>query len=318
MVGSFGRWPWELRRRCVSTSNGTTPARAEGGAAANDVLAAQRRAASCSTVERNRRCLHECYYLEEIVGCGAFAVVQRAVCKETGTAWAVKKFNAGTSRDAILKEIHILSQLDHANVLRPREYFDDDAGVALITELLVGEHLLECVADRGSYAEDDCRQIARNVLSALAHCHAKGVVHRDLKLENLVLSCNLDPCSIKIVDFGLSGQLLESEPFLTESCGTPACTAPEVLQRNASYGSSPDVWSVGCLIFTLLSGAPPFQARVLKSLVRDIRQGAFSMQDPAWELVSDSAKEFVKLLLQVEPKKRPTALAALEHSWLQE
>eukprot|EP00873_Tetraselmis_striata_P011099 jgi/Tetstr1/431363/TSEL_021054.t1 len=245
-------------------------------------------------------------------------VVQRAVCKETGTAWAVKKFNAGTSRDAILKEIHILSQLDHANVLRPREYFDDDAGVALITELLVGEHLLECVADRGSYAEDDCRQIARNVLSALAHCHAKGVVHRDLKLENLVLSCNLDPCSIKIVDFGLSGQLLESEPFLTESCGTPACTAPEVLQRNASYGSSPDVWSVGCLIFTLLSGAPPFQARVLKSLVRDIRQGAFSMQDPAWELVSDSAKEFVKLLLQVEPKKRPTALAALEHSWLQE
>jgi len=111
---------------------------------------------------------------------------------------------------------------------------------------------------------------------------------------------------------------LESEPFLTESCGTPACTAPEVLQRNASYGSSPDVWSVGCLIFTLLSGAPPFQARVLKSLVRDIRQGAFSMQDPAWELVSDSAKEFVKLLLQVEPKKRPTALAALEHSWLQE
>eukprot|EP00873_Tetraselmis_striata_P002736 jgi/Tetstr1/423000/TSEL_013776.t1 len=239
------------------------------------------------------------------------------VCKNTGTAWAVKII-AGACRDAALREVANLSQLNHANVLRAREYFDDPTGFALVCELLDGDHLLQHVADRGSYAEDDCRQIARGVLSALAHCHAEGIVHRDLKLENLVLSCSFDPSSVKIVNFGLAGKISAQNPFLTESCGTPAYAAPEVLKRNPAYGSSPDVWSVGCLVFTLLSGAPPFQSSLLAHLVRDIRQGAFSMSDPAWELISDGAKDFVKVLLTVRPENRPTARSALEHPWLQD
>jgi serine/threonine protein kinase len=253
----------------------------------------------------------------EVIGSGSFSVVQRAVCKATGTAWAVKRFHGNTSRDAVLKEIRFLTQLDHKHILRPREYFDDDTGISLITELLTGHDLLQTLTERGSYAEDDCSQIAKRLLGALAHCHSQGIVHRDLKPENVVLACELDPCSVRLVDFGLAGQLTSWKPLLTESCGTPSYAAPEVLQRNASYGTTPDVWAVGVLVYMLLSGAPPFGAvSSLKELMRKIRAGNYHMSDPAWELVSEEAREFVKLLLTVKPEDRPTAAEALTHPWI--
>eukprot|EP00873_Tetraselmis_striata_P021677 jgi/Tetstr1/441941/TSEL_030148.t1 len=270
---------------------------------------------------RNRKPLRSCYRIGRVLGVGAYAAVRYGVHVRTGAKVAVKSFfESKSSRETAQREIKLLQEADHTSVIRFVEYFKEEGGVFLVTELVPGRDAYACLSDRGSYAEDDCRTIAHVLLRALAHLHGRGIAHRDLKLGNVMFGEGDCLSSLKIIDFGLASKLTQDKPHFSESCGTPMSTAPEVLIKQARYGTSCDLWSLGCMMFKLLSGEPPFEGDTsdLRGLVVRIRLGQYSMDDPAWQLISEGAKDFVRSLLTVDPARRPTASSALLHPWLQE
>lgn len=219
------------------------------------------------------------------------------------------------TREDIFKEIDILVGMNHENVIFLKEYFEEGNKVYLITELLTGGELLDAVLERGSYNEADARLSFVQLLRGIEYLHSKGVVHRDLKLENLLLATPNDIHKVKIADFGLAKKAAESA--MATICGTPQYVAPEVIQGTPGliYSPAVDLWSAGVVLFILLGGYPPFYDESEPALFEQIRKGKFSFDDPVWDAVSDSAKSLVRELLTVNPSKRLTATQALKHTW---
>jgi serine/threonine protein kinase len=206
---------------------------------------------------------------------------------------------------------------NHEDILGVREYFIEDGRVYLIMELMEdGTDLLSLVMERGTFCEQDTREVFTRLLRALEHCHKKGIAHRDVKLENMVVSNSEDISSVKLIDFGLAGVVTPEKPFLTERCGTPAFAAPEVLRRRPAYDTRCDLWSAGTALYTLLCGEPPFKAENLPELVRKIHKCALVFDDPAWALVSPEAVDLVKRLLTPDPDKRISLSQAFQHPWI--
>lgn len=236
----------------------------------------------------------------------------------SGEEWACKILVARSAeeRSTIMEELKILAQLSHENVMAGREYFEEGGKIFLIVELVRGQAMLEALWERGSYTEDDSRSVARQLLEAINHMHRVGVAHRDLKLENIMLRSESDCTSLCIVDFGLAKQLTRSKPYFTDSCGTLSYAAPEILKIDSRFGTAVDVWSTGVILFMLLSGAPAFPDTDLVELGRRVVRGGYSFSDPAWDLVSSDAIDFVKTLLTMDPDRRPSAAEALQHPWL--
>lgn len=257
----------------------------------------------------------ERYRLGRLLGVGAFSTVYAAVDRATGKEWACKKVTEEAERELLLREVDILQQLDHPNLLKYRDHFNTPKHLYIVTEVLEGSDLLSAVLERGSYTEDDAREVMVQMLSALAYMDSKGVAHRDLKMENIVLVTESDHTRVKIIDFGLADQLYDGKPAFLEACGTPMYLAPEVAHR-FPYGTSCDVWAAGVVLFMLLSGDYPFQASSVNELVKKIRVGHLHFKDPVWEITSDSATDLVKTLLTPNPAQRTSAEAALGHPWL--
>eukprot|EP00873_Tetraselmis_striata_P029663 jgi/Tetstr1/449927/TSEL_036981.t1 len=290
------------------------------GAKRVSTMATQPDADPCCTPCSRSNSSSDDYVIDGVIGIGSFAQVRSVVDRSSGSIYAAKCFLRGpkSSKEAVASEVANLRLSQHPNVVGFYDYFEEHGKMYLVTELVPGSSLDEALAERGSYSEEDCRVVMKNLLSALVHMHAVGVAHRDIKTENVVLGRNDNPAELRLVDFGLAGRLTDSVKSFKVPCGTPACAAPEVLRRYPEYGTSCDIWSCGVLLFNLLSGAPPFDGPDLDALVRKIRGGKYSMCDPVWELISGEAKNFVRQLLTVNPSERPTAAAALTHPWLAE
>lgn len=144
------------------------------------------------------------------------------------------------------------------------------------------------------------------IFDALIYCHKLGIVHRDIKPENLLFSTK-DPATaiIKVSDFGLA-RFVEGDAFATTTCGTPGYVAPEILSE-LPYKENCDYWSVGVVLFILLSGEPPFFDEDNFELFEKIKKCQYSMENPIWEHVSEEAKDLIRKLLVVEPNKRLSA-----------
>ena len=186
-----------------------------------------------------------------------------------------------------------------------------------MTELLRGGELLEALLERGAYSERDARTIFRPILSGVAYLHAKRITHRDLKLENLLLADKGDLSSVRIADFGLAKACFEASDDPTAMravCGTPAYVAPEIITRRV-YTPAVDLWSCGVILYILLSGVVPFEDPDEKRLFAKISRGAYSLSGPEWVAVSSEAKRLVAGLMCLDPSRRLTAAAALEHNW---
>lgn len=154
----------------------------------------------------------------------------------------------------------------------------------------------------------------RQLLSAVAYCHSKRVVHRDLKLENLLLSSHAENAALKIVDFGMA-QTLDCAAKMSARIGTPLYIAPEVLAR--SYTEKCDVWSCGVILYMLLSGVPPFVAPNEVELYQKIQRCMYTMSGTRWSGVSKEARNLVQRMLVRDPERRCSALEALSHPWIQ-
>lgn len=215
--------------------------------------------------------------------------------------------------ERFLTEINILKIMDHPNIVKLYEVFQDKKYYYLVTELCTGGELFDRLSKDDIMDEKDSANIMKQLLSAIVYCHSKNVVHRDLKPENLLLESPDDNTRIKVIDFGTS-QIFNPTKKMTVKIGTPYYIAPEVLSQ--SYTEKCDVWSCGIILYILVCGYPPFVGKNDYDIMNKIKKGIIKMNGPAWKNASDLVKDLVKHMLVYNPKTRYSAQQALNHPWI--
>lgn len=213
----------------------------------------------------------------------------------------------------LFNEINILKEIDHPNIVKMYEFFEDEKRYYLVTEICKGGELFDEVLRLGHFTERDAAVLIKQVLSCVNYCHKNNIVHRDLKPENILLEPSKEFDQIKIIDFGTS-LVYDPEKPLEEKLGTPYYIAPEVLNKN--YNSKCDIWSVGVITYILLSGTPPFNGADDKEIMKKVREGKVHFDGVNWNKIGNEAKSFIKLLLTYDPEKRPDAEAAMHDPWI--
>jgi calcium/calmodulin-dependent protein kinase I len=254
------------------------------------------------------------------MGQGAFSIVYEGRKFETGDKYALKCLRKAEleQRDieALCQEIDLLKQLNHPYVMNLEGVYQDDYHYIISSELFEGGDLLEHLVESEFYSEADAQIAIRAMLEAIDYCHSRNVVHRDLKLENIMLANSAKQIGdIKIIDFGFAKQLQKKNERRSSCCGTPSFGAPE-LRTDDDFDPKPiDIWALGCIAFILLCGWPPFDGADEDELDQNIVDGELKFDAEQWENVTEMAKSVVRQMLIHDPIKRPTARQLLEHQW---
>lgn len=257
-----------------------------------------------------------CYEPGEL-GRGASSIVKRAKHRGTGKDFAVKTITKTVDQKIITTEIGILLNIRHENIIKLYEIFETPTHIHMVLELVTGGELFERIVDRGYYSERDAAEALRQILDALDYVHTRTpvIIHRDLKPENLLYLDQSDNAALKIADFGLSKMLYAEENTATV-CGTPGYCAPEVLMGK-KYDTKIDMWAVGVIAYILLCGFEPFyDERGDQAMFQRILKCDYEFVAPWWDDVSENAKDLVRKLIVLDPKKRLTAKEALQHDWV--
>lgn len=210
----------------------------------------------------------------------------------------------------------ILSQIDHPNIVKCREVFEDTDHIYIVLDLLSGGELFHRVVDKRVFTEKDAADILRPIIDAIRYCHDLDVAHRDLKLENILYESKDDDAMVKITDFSLA-KIIPDNVFAITACGTPGYVAPEILE-GSGYGKEVDYWSIGVILYTLLWGLPPFNEDQNNDLFDKIKSADYYFPSPEFDHVSDLAKDLISKLLVTDPDKRLDADEILEHPWMLE
>lgn len=262
------------------------------------------------------------YAFGPVLGRGSFARVRRVTCRADGRAYAMKimakerALRPQSARDPVRDEAGILLRVRHPHIIAVREIFETPRHFYMVLELVAGGDLRARLARCGRLAEGVARDVARQLLDAVAYLHAHGIAHRDIKPENVLLAAP-DTFVAKLTDFGLSRFVGESR-FMHTMCGTPLYVAPEVLQSlgTGGYTSAVDIWSLGVILYLMLSGSIPFPCTTDTALFAAIKAGAYAFPAPQWDGVSAAAIDLVRRMMTVDPTRRITAEDALRHEWL--
>ncbi|XP_072547619.1 serine/threonine-protein kinase DCLK1b isoform X3 [Salminus brasiliensis] len=260
----------------------------------------------------------ERYRVGRMIGDGNFAVVRECVERSTGREYALKIINKGKCRGKehmIQNEVSILRRVKHPNIVLLIEEMDTYSELYLVMELVKGGDLFDAITSTNKYTERDASGMLYNLVSAIKYLHSLNVVHRDIKPENLLVYEHQDGSkSLKLGDFGLA--TVVDGPLYTV-CGTPTYVAPEIITE-AGYGLKVDIWAAGVITYILLCGFPPFRGSTedQEALFDQILMGQLDFPLPYWDNVSDSAKELITCMLQVEVNQRYTALQVLDHPWV--
>jgi serine/threonine protein kinase len=258
------------------------------------------------------------YVLGKELGRGASAVVYEATSKKTGEKFAVKMINKKLVKTQRLKtEVEILKKVKHEHVLPFIEAVEDSKSVYLVLHYAKGGELFDNLIKRGVYSEKDAGKIIKQILRAIQYLHSVNVAHRDLKLENVL--CEIDEngnMNIFVADFGLS-RIMDPDEFagMTTQCGSLEYCAPEVFMSQA-YSEAVDLWSIGVITYTLLTGCFPFFAPNKNTYVLYERITNVQYNWDNFPYVSKTAREFVSRLLVKDPATRMTSAQALEHPWI--
>jgi len=257
-----------------------------------------------------------------VLGRGHFAVVRRAKDKKTGEVVAVKHIDKSlVERDETLqREIKILSMTDHPRIVKLRGIFDSPDTLYIAMDLMEGGELYDEIIRRETFTEKEASYVTSQLLEALVYLHGKGFVHRDLKLENLLLKSH-NSLDIKVADFGLSRHINPGSRANT-ACGTPFYVAPDILLADTSFGYGPpvDMWAVGVILYILLSGRLPFSGGDGddddEALFTNILEAKLVWKKPQFDVVSDEAKNLISQLITADPSERLTAEQALNHPFI--
>jgi len=259
------------------------------------------------------------------MGRGSYGVVRKCRNKETGEFYAIKTITKAKIKDfeSIKTEIETLRTVDHPNIIKLLEVYEDDKYIHIIQQLCLGGELFEHIINRydadGAFGERETARLIQCILDAVAYCHNLGICHRDLKPENFLFEGPEPDSKLKIIDFGLSTKENRQESEQADSpgrdsrVGTAYYMAPEVVDKK--HSKICDVWSVGVVLYVLLCGYPPFSGNNDAEIFESIREGKLVFHDPEWTSISAEAKDLITKLLTVDPTKRYSAEQALMHSW---
>ncbi|NWI22662.1 KCC4 kinase, partial [Sula dactylatra] len=248
---------------------------------------------------------------------GATSIVYRCRQKGTQKPYAVKMLKKTVDKKIVRTEIGVLLRLSHPNIVSVALFFQKPTS-CLRTERSTRSLIqsIFTVAVVQHYPERQCALTYKAALSRRAvYLHANGIVHRDLKPENLLYATPAPDAPLKIADFGLS-KIVEDQVTMKTVCGTPGYCAPEIL-RGCAYGPEVDMWSLGIITYILLCGFEPFyDERGDQYMFKRILNCEYDFVSPWWDDVSLNAKDLVKKLIVLDPKKRLTTLQALQHPWV--
>jgi calcium-dependent protein kinase len=260
---------------------------------------------------------------EAVLGVGMSGQVRKITRLSDGKVFALKTIvthdMGEEAREELQNEIQILKGLDHPHIGKLYETFEDpNVQIHLVLELCTGGELFDRLMEKKLFREDQTAPLTRNMLRALHYIHCKNIVHRDLKLENWLFRTDQADTDIVLIDFGLSAKFREKEnheeEHLHSRVGTSYYIAPEVL--NGDYTSSCDMWSLGVVVYMLLSGTAPFGGSDDNQILSSVMKHEYSLTGERWANISDDAKDFIRKLLDPDPETRFTAEQALEHPWV--
>ncbi|KAL5467652.1 hypothetical protein EMCRGX_G031913 [Ephydatia muelleri] len=263
------------------------------------------------------------YDVKAVIGKGSFSKVLRVENRVTRQTNALKMVDKrALDRSRYETELRVLGQVRHPNIVTLYEIFQTNTKVYLIMELASGGDLFDRIYQKGRFTEKSGKSVLRMLLSAIAYIHSNGIVHRDLKLENVLYKCPTEDSPVLISDFGLAyihpGDGKPTSPmYMLTTCGSPEYLAPEMLEGE-TYTELIDMWALGVVAYTVLSGSMPFVEESRAKLYARIRAGNYSFPDELWSPVSAVAKDFIRQLLSVDTATRLSATRAAEHRWMRE
>ncbi|XP_040841463.1 NUAK family SNF1-like kinase 2 isoform X2 [Ochotona curzoniae] len=259
------------------------------------------------------------YEFLETLGKGTYGKVKKAR-ESSGRLVAIKSIRKDKIKDEqdlmhIRREIEIMSSLNHPHIIAIHEVgpalfypvFENSSKIVIVMEYASRGDLYDYISERQRLSERDARHFFRQIVSAVHYCHQNGVVHRDLKLENILLDAN---GNIKIADFGLSN-LYHQGKFLQTFCGSPLYASPEIINGRPYTGPEVDSWSLGVLLYILVHGTMPFDGQDHKTLVKQISNGSY--REPA---KPSDACGLIRWLLMVNPTRRATLEDVASHWWV--
>ncbi|KAJ7595980.1 Pkinase-domain-containing protein [Mycena floridula] len=246
------------------------------------------------------------YTLGKVIGEGAYGKVRMGTHRLTSTKVAIKQIPKAMSA-SLTREIHHHRQLHHPHITQMFEVIATESSIWIVTELCSGGELFDYLVEKGRLTESETKLVFGQLCLAVAYLHEKGIVHRDLKLENVLLD---ERCRVKLGDFGFTREF-ERGSLMETFCGTTGYASPEMLQGHKYTGPEVDVWSLGVILYCLLTGMLPFDDDD-EGVMRDkIIVGEF--EDPDW--LSTESRDLIKSILQKDASKRLTISQILAHPW---
>lgn len=259
--------------------------------------------------------IQKTYEFKKLIGHGQFGTVREAVRLGTEHYVAVKSINKEkikTDLHLLKRELEIMRMIDHPNLIKFYETFEDEKYLHIVMELCSGGDLFDKLLSMGAMNEGYVASVLRKLLLAVNHLHGLSICHRDLKPENFLYVTKDAEAEIKIIDFGMSIKMSRTNE-LTTFVGTPYYLAPEVLK--GKYGRECDIWSLGVIMYLMLCGYQPFEGDDMREIFSKISKAHYEFPSPEWDNVTDQAKDLVRKMLNPAPNKRIPISEILRHTW---
>mmetsp|Transcript_66709 Transcript_66709/g.168284 ORF Transcript_66709/g.168284 Transcript_66709/m.168284 type:complete len:543 (+) Transcript_66709:108-1736(+) len=276
-------------------------------------------------VDNTGKNLEDAFFVDQrrVVGEGGYASVVIGKDKRTGVERAVKCITKKmvANRDRLQREIDIVMSLDHPNINKLYQTFEDRKFIYLILELCAGGELFDRIQELGHLSEREAAIIMQQIFRAVFYMHQRGVCHRDLKPENFLfqLKAPIEGNTLKVIDFGIAATFDPPNGSFTTRTGTPYYVAPEVLQFPfTQYGPECDMWSSGVIMYVLLSGRLPFRGVDDNATFAKVKSAKVSFPSDVFGNVSEAAKTLIRQLLNKDPARRYTAEEAVNDPWARE
>ncbi|KAA8492615.1 Calcium/calmodulin-dependent protein kinase [Porphyridium purpureum] len=334
---------WELDIRCAKISGSSKLLTIEITQSAKHVMLYAADAKDWNDWQRALRAasvshIEDQYQLGELIGQGTYGQVRSAVRRRDNKLCAVKIIERGLNDkelELMKREMDVMRSVDHPSIVRTFDVFDTADTIYIAMEYVGGGDLFQVISELGeaaAFSEWDASLVMREVLQGLEYLHSQNIVHRDIKPENILCVDRTFPLKVKLTDFGFAGLLLagtagdgqiEEHQKLNTLIGTPFYTAPEIL-RNEGHGPAVDLYACGVVLYAMLCGSLPYENGDEDEYVSAAQgqigwdrlvDGVIEFPDKYWRNVSAEAKDFVRSLLSLNPKDRPSAKAAQEHAW---
>ena len=255
------------------------------------------------------------YMIGKQLGKGAFGKVYLGLHRLTGLKVAIKTIDKSIIEDErtrrkVFQEVYVMKRVNHQNIIRLLEVFESSKHLMIVLEYSGGGDLLQLVKSRSNLTETEGKNIFSQVVDAVKACHSKNIIHRDIKLDNILITT--DFMCVKLCDFGVSRTVKPGEKIY-DQCGTPAYLAPEIV---ADRGYDPffvDIWSMGVLLYAILSGTVPFRAKTLQELHKLILRCKYQMPGN----ISEQAQDLIRRMLNPVPHLRISLDEMKQHPWFE-